>query len=90
MPEYDATDMPEPIAADLRPDTPTGEPNFTIWPASRYLPEAYDGPPPAREYDAGMPTHGDGVKLRGRSVQPPATTDNSAVMPSIVPPPGHG
>lgn len=92
MPEYDPTNYPGNMTNDLTSaevgrDTPPVDP--AAWPSSNLLPSTYAGPPPAREYDAGMPSHGDGNLLRGRSVQPPATTDASAVLPSVVPPPGH-
>ena len=85
--QYDPTNYPAGITDDLTDaewGRDSGRETLRAWPSSEVVPDTYAGPPPAREFEtAGA------AGPRGRSVQPPATTDASSVLPSIVPPPGH-
>jgi hypothetical protein len=81
MPEYDPTNPPKPATADLRPDTPLGEPKFSTWPANELVPERYAGPTPDREFETNSRT----VHVAAPVAAVAAPTESH--MESVSPPP---
>ena len=77
MPEYDPTDAPAPLLADLT-ETEAGG-----WPASPPVPQRYAGPPPSREFE----TSGLGRAHTARPLAPDPAPGAPQTLPIAVAPP---
>jgi hypothetical protein len=85
MPEYDATNYPDPLAPNLTGGEVGRDPTDlpAAWPASPLLPEQYAGAVPSREFETNT------SRVLTATVVPPVQPPTEIADPSITPPPGH-